>query len=131
MPLTLYNFSSQVGITETKITIRDSDIVDISPGYLYFHLEDVNKEKSYIIIAIGQGLDYFDLTSGKSKLRGKSTKTLVGIISPFTDKPTKRLNRSPKSICRNQPEATFKCGECDIAQFPVLRIIPHNSPFSA
>ena len=28
-------------------------------------------------------------------------------------------------------EATFKCGECDIAQFSVLRTIPHNSPFSA
>ena len=30
-----------------------------------------------------------------------------------------------------EPEATFKCGECDIAQFSVLRTIPHNSPFSA
>ena len=28
-------------------------------------------------------------------------------------------------------EATFKCGECDFAQFPVLRTIPHNSIFSA
>jgi hypothetical protein len=37
------------------------------------------------------------------------------------------------SIIHNQmkTEATFKCGQCDIAQFAVLRTISHNLSFSA
>ena len=72
------------------------------------------------------------ITEQKKKKGTKQQAANDEIVIVQVDEPSVGISCSNKKIFTHRdPEATFKCGECDIAQFPVLRIIPHNSPVSA
>ena len=92
-------------------------------------------EAMFILNKLKKG-HYFEAVAKKCRTKASLTEHFVtNYLSDISFCTKKNLYAILKLVHKHEyilvTEATFKCGECDIAHFSVLRTIPHNSPFSA